>query len=292
MCCRRLTRRRSIRTAVTALDDPSLAVAVVDRTRSDPRRLCASAAPRRARPTKRCRWRAPAPSSATITRRCRRAPCGSSAASTFRPTSATPATRRSTASRTPTAAAPPVRRRRRSRRCRGRADSEGPSPRRRSRQSCRARPADTRGCSPGITTGKANLADSGGFDATVNPGGTPLYRNGRLLGGVGVAGVSADRAEFAAVTAAAGSGAGITPVATFPGELPSPGAVFIDGIRLPFFRGCLTVQCVRDAVTERPAGSSPGVESPSDYLVRPRDGQPAHRSSTCSALVAAAMRAV
>ena len=137
-------------------------------------------------------------------------------------------------------------------------------------------PADARGCSPGITTGKANLADAGGFDATVNPGGTPLYRNGRLLGGVGVAGVTAERAEFAAVTAAAGSGAGLTAVATFPGELPSPGAVFIDGIRLPFFRACLTVQCVRDAVTsQRPAGSAPGAESAADYLVRPRDGQPA-----------------
>jgi uncharacterized protein GlcG (DUF336 family) len=137
-------------------------------------------------------------------------------------------------------------------------------------------PADSRGCSPGIITGKANLADTGGFDATVNPGGTPLYRNGRLLGGVGVAGVSAERAEFAAVSAAAGSGAGITAVPTFPSELPSPGAVFIDGIRLPFFRGCLTVQCVRDAVTnQRPAGSAPGTESPADYLVRPRDGQSA-----------------
>jgi uncharacterized protein GlcG (DUF336 family) len=137
-------------------------------------------------------------------------------------------------------------------------------------------PADSRGCSPGITTGKANLADTGGFDATVNPGGTPLYRNGRLLGGVGVAGVTAERADFAAVTAAAGSGTGIAPVQSFPADLPSPGAVFIEGIRLPFFRGCLTVQCVRDAVTnQRPAGSAPGTESPADYLVRPRDGQSA-----------------
>src|SRR5579864_4900855 len=47
-------------------------------------------------------------------------------------------------------------------------------------------PSDTRGCSLGITTGKADLRDTGVFDATVNPGGMPLYRNGRLLGGVGV----------------------------------------------------------------------------------------------------------
>ena len=137
-------------------------------------------------------------------------------------------------------------------------------------------PSDTRGCSPGITTGKANLQDTGGFDATVNPGGTPLYRNGRLLGGVGVAGVSADRAEFAAVSAAAGSGGGIAPVETFPGELPTPGAVFIDGIRLPFFRACLTVACVSDTIARgRPAGSGPGTEDASAFLVLPSAGQPA-----------------
>jgi uncharacterized protein GlcG (DUF336 family) len=136
--------------------------------------------------------------------------------------------------------------------------------------------SDTRGCSPGITTGKADDRDAGGFEATVNPGGMPLYRNGRLIGGVGIAGVTKERAEFAALSAAAGSGAGITAVPTFPGELPSPGAVFIDGIRLPFFRACLTVQCARDAVTsQRPAGSAAGAESASEYLVIPRDGQPA-----------------
>ena len=136
--------------------------------------------------------------------------------------------------------------------------------------------SDTGGCSPGITTGKADDRDTGGFEATVNPGGMPLYRNGRLIGGVGIAGVSGGRAEFAALTAAAGNGVGITPVPTFPNELPSPGAVFIEGIRLPFFRACLTVQCARDAVTnQRPAGSSPGVEAASEYLVIPRDGQAA-----------------
>jgi uncharacterized protein GlcG (DUF336 family) len=137
-------------------------------------------------------------------------------------------------------------------------------------------PADTRGCSLGITTGKANDRDTGGFDATVNPGGMPLYRNGRLIGGVGVAGVTAERAELAALAAAAGSGAGLGPVPTFPAELPSPGAVLVDGIRLPFFRACLTVQCARDAVTnQRPSGSAAGVDAASEYLVLPRDGQPA-----------------
>ena len=80
-------------------------------------------------------------------------------------------------------------------------------PRPRALQALPCRPSDTRGCSPGIVTGKATLTDTGGFAATVNPGGTPLYRNGRLVGGVGVAGTAADRADFAALSAAAGSGA-------------------------------------------------------------------------------------
>ena len=137
-------------------------------------------------------------------------------------------------------------------------------------------PSDTRGCSPGITTGKSNLRDTGGFAATVNPGGTPLYRNGRLLGGVGVAGVPPDRADFAAVSSAAGSGAGISPVETFPGELPVPGAVFIDGIRLPFFRACLTVACVSDTLRAGNSGASgPGVDDATGYLVSPTAGEPA-----------------
>ena len=134
--------------------------------------------------------------------------------------------------------------------------------------------SDPRGCSPGITTGKANLNDTGGFGATVNPGGMPLYRNGRLLGGVGVAGVSPDRAEFAALSAAATSGAAIAPVETFPAELPAPGAVFINGIRLPFFRACITIGCAREAVTVRPGGSTSGSAADSVELVHPRDGQP------------------
>jgi uncharacterized protein GlcG (DUF336 family) len=161
-------------------------------------------------------------------------------------------------------------------------------------------PSDTRGCTrggtildgtvairSGITTGKRDVRDTGDFESTVNPGGTPLYRNGQVVGGVGVAGVSPDRADFAAVRGAAANGAGITPVFSFPGELPTPGAVFINGIRLPFFEACVTVQCVKDAVTDqRPAGSSAGAFSlfdvqgvvsggrsaPEGYLFGPRAG--------------------
>ena len=53
----------------------------------------------------------------------------------------------------------------------------------------------------GIITGKADVLDS---DANaVNPGGVPIYRDGVLVGGVGVAGVAADVAEFTAFTGAA-----------------------------------------------------------------------------------------
>ena len=116
-------------------------------------------------------------------------------------------------------------------------------------------PSDTRGCavggpitgldgepifSLGITTGKPNLLDSpngfqptGGNDEDVNPGGIPLYRGGQLIGGIGVAGVPVDRAEYAALIGAAGNGRGITTAIDFPNALPTPGAIFIDGVRLP-----------------------------------------------------------
>jgi uncharacterized protein GlcG (DUF336 family) len=74
----------------------------------------------------------------------------------------------------------------------------------------------------GILTGKADVNDSD--PNAVNPGGVPLFKNGILVGGVGVAGVDPNVAEFAAFSGEAGFG----PV------VPSPGVVFIDGIALPF----------------------------------------------------------
>jgi len=76
----------------------------------------------------------------------------------------------------------------------------------------------------GILTGKANLNDSD--PNAVNPGGVPLFKGGRLVGGVGVAGVPLDVAEFAAFSGSAVSG--------FLPAPPAPGVVFIDGIALPF----------------------------------------------------------
>lgn len=147
-------------------------------------------------------------------------------------------------------------------------------------------PADTRGCarggpmldlegnaiaSVGITTGKADVRDTGQdnpFTVPVNPGGIPVYRGGKLIGGVGVAGVRPQFAEFAATVAAAGSGRGMD----FSEPLGNPGAVFIDGIRLPFFGGCATIPCIRNTLRSRPAGSSPGTPSSGTFLVHPRGG--------------------
>ena len=78
----------------------------------------------------------------------------------------------------------------------------------------------------GIITGKKDILDSD--PNSVNPGGVPLFKNGHIVGGVGVAGTSPEVAEFAAFSAAAG--AHLLP--SLP--LPPPGFVVIDGIALPF----------------------------------------------------------
>ncbi len=87
-----------------------------------------------------------------------------------------------------------------------------------------ARSIDGEHLGTGIVTGKADIFDSD--PNAVNPGGVPLYKNGQVVGGIGVAGVSTDLAEYAAFMGAA---AGFLPT-----DVPAPGVVFIDGIALPF----------------------------------------------------------
>jgi uncharacterized protein GlcG (DUF336 family) len=144
------------------------------------------------------------------------------------------------------------------------------------------RPSDVRGCavggpilgedgqpiySLGITTGKRDLRDSNnGSEDAINPGGVPLFRGSKLIGGVGVAGVSYDRAEFAALVASVSNGRGITTAINAPQPLPSPGAIIIDGLRLPF---------VEASADRRPAGSSPGSFSAAGLVFPPRDGRQA-----------------
>jgi uncharacterized protein GlcG (DUF336 family) len=147
-------------------------------------------------------------------------------------------------------------------------------------------PSDTSGCarggpmldddgppraSVGITTGKADVFDSGQDDPArvpVNPGGIPIYRAGKVVGGVGIAGVRPELAEYAATLAAAGAGRGMD----FSEPLGTPGAVYVDGIRLPFFGTCTTIPCIRRSLRSRPAGSSAGVFSSGRFVVQPRDG--------------------
>ena len=89
----------------------------------------------------------------------------------------------------------------------------------------------------GITTGKADLNDSD--PNAVNPGGVPIFKNGHVVGGIGVAGVQGGVAEFTAITAVLANGFGPSPA--------PPGVVVIDGIALPFVDQ-----------TTRPRGVGPG----------------------------------
>ncbi len=147
-------------------------------------------------------------------------------------------------------------------------------------------PGDTRGCarggpmrdlegqllsSVGITTGKADVLDTGQDNPStvpVDPGGIPIYRGGKVIGGIGVAGVRPDFAEYAATAAAAGSGRGMD----FSEPLGNPGAVFVDGLRLPFFGTCTTIPCIRRTLRARPAGSTPGLFSSGRLVIQPRNG--------------------
>jgi uncharacterized protein GlcG (DUF336 family) len=96
------------------------------------------------------------------------------------------------------------------------------------------------GPGPGIITGKADLTDS---DANaVNPGGLAIYKGNVVVGGIGVAGVQPEVAEFAAFSGASSNGFGAIPV-----PLPAPGAVFLDGVVLPNINQ-----------TSAPAGIGPG----------------------------------
>jgi uncharacterized protein GlcG (DUF336 family) len=90
-------------------------------------------------------------------------------------------------------------------------------------------------------------------DATaVNPGGVPLFKNNQLVGGVGVVGSTAAISEFAALSGVAGG--------SFLPNVPSPGAVVLGGIALPFVQQ-----------TTLPAGVSPGAANGS-FVIGPLAG--------------------
>ena len=86
------------------------------------------------------------------------------------------------------------------------------------------------GSSPGlgILTGKANFYDS---DPTaVNPGGVPLFKDGTLVGGIGV--VAGNNAYYYGVAEYAAYIAAISK--PFSIMVPPPGVVNINGVNLPF----------------------------------------------------------
>lgn len=82
---------------------------------------------------------------------------------------------------------------------------------------------------PGMVTGKADLLDTD--QTTVNPGGVPIFKNGRVAGGIGVVAAPATPnynavVEYAAVAGTIGQG--------FAPVVPYPGAVVVGGVTLPF----------------------------------------------------------
>jgi uncharacterized protein GlcG (DUF336 family) len=112
------------------------------------------------------------------------------------------------------------------------------------------------GSGAGIITGKADVLDS---DANaVNPGGLPIYKGAVLVGGIGVAGVAEDVAEFTAFTGAAASG-----LSPLPSPIPAPGEVFLGGVALPAINQ-----------TTRPGSVGSGVFA-GTYVTSPQAGQAA-----------------
>lgn len=119
---------------------------------------------------------------------------------------------------------------------------------------------DRRGCGSGPVTGKVQTLDAD--PAAVDPGGLPVFRGGRLVGGIGVAaaGDSVERTEFAALAAFASPALVGSDLSPLPDPLPEPAVVFIDGVRLPFVEQL-----------DRPPGTDPGAPTGS-FVLGPRDG--------------------
>ncbi|MCS6803672.1 MAG: heme-binding protein [Acidobacteriota bacterium] len=126
----------------------------------------------------------------------------------------------------------------------------------------------------GIITGKADLLDTIPYPDALNPGGIPIFKQGRVVGGIGVVlgarGERVTQAELVAFTAACPFIASALP-------LPSPGVIFLDGIRLPFavINGQelppipSSFQCPAGSTVDVSNFPQPGEGS---YVVMPRDG--------------------
>lgn len=149
---------------------------------------------------------------------------------------------------------------------------------------------DSRGCGLGIATGKADPTDSIPYPDAVNGGGLPIFKNGRVVGGIGVvAGPQGERTALAEEIAF--SAICPPPFLASVLPLPSPGVIFLDGIRLPFVRingqelppfptdfRCPSLLTEDVGNFPRPGEGRfvveprPGREVPDGWLVEPRDG--------------------
>jgi uncharacterized protein GlcG (DUF336 family) len=140
----------------------------------------------------------------------------------------------------------------------------------------------------GIITGKATLMDDAPMDLNavghVNPGGVPIFKDDpvllasspsvvspHLVGGIGIAGLPLDAAEFVAFRAAALAALGGPTSAASDGigfhlPLPNPGVVIIGGIGLPFVDNT-------SAPADLPPVSAGFIFDPGQYEVSPaKDG--------------------
>ncbi len=152
-------------------------------------------------------------------------------------------------------------------------------------------PFASAGCGSGIVTGKRQPDDSD--PTSVDAGGIPLYRivppgldrinegilsNGKVIGGIGVAGIAGDPqlAEFAAATGAFGAlASALGPIAPLPFyPIPDPGNVIVGGLRLPFLGPNLMLTFDSKGVPnglQRPAGTNAGTAAGS-YVMAAQSG--------------------
>lgn len=110
---------------------------------------------------------------------------------------------------------------------------------------------DGQGCGPGIVTGKADLFDRD--PNAVNGAGIPIFKEGALVGGIGVTGIDSAGAEFSAFV-------GSAPDSRFGPRPADPGVIFVDGIALPFVNH-----------TTPPPGAGGGTVSDAFVVVQPRN---------------------
>lgn len=126
---------------------------------------------------------------------------------------------------------------------------------------------DNTGPSLGIATGKLDVFDS--RPGTVNPGGFPIFKNGQVAGGVGVAGVGSADDDFRAAELAAFKATQLSPSIRFP--FPARAAIFVGGIALPYVAPQV-LNTVREG--RQLPGVAPGVydASPARFRVAPTAG--------------------